>query len=163
MVARTLFILVSNAVFLIAVVWLVPIEGFLSARGYSSAQIAAMQAAIKPSDGAPHAVTREPETTGRTANGGDGAPSSRPAQGEPRARQAEQAAIPAKPEPQRLVATDRINVRAGAATSEPVIAQVRQGDSVVVIDDPGGDWVRIRHGEMRGWVYRPLFRRADGS
>lgn len=69
-----------------------------------------------------------------------------------------------KPEPKprtRLSASSIVNVRAGQGTDFQVVGQVAPGETVVQVEDPGGDWVRIRGDDVEGWVYRPLFERVE--
>lgn len=164
MLARVFIIIVVNAAFFAAVLWLVPIEGLLSARGYTSDQIAALQAAS----------TDEPESGTATTVPQTG-PSPADSKQLPTQNLADQAASPAAAARDsqtgsatngaatdaaplsRLAATDTVNVRAGQGTNHAVVGQVSPGDVVTVLKDPGGDWVLIQHGELRGWTYRPLF------
>lgn len=166
MLTRVLIIVVVNAAFLIAVLWYVPIEGILAARGYTPAQIAALKSAAKP-DKAGTAGTTTAPPPGKTRAGkpsGLARPDTQ-AGGDAQAAAAgpDNAASGQASQPPRLVATATINIRAGRGTNHPVVGQVSSGDVVIVLNNPGGDWVRIQHGELRGWGYRPLFKAANST
>ena len=57
-----------------------------------------------------------------------------------------------------LVATSNVNLRAGQGTEYGKYGKIKRGETVTVVDDPGGDWVRVEAGKLRGWAYRPLFK-----
>lgn len=59
--------------------------------------------------------------------------------------------------PRRLVATAVVNVRAGQSTDTEIIGRIENGATVAVVDNPGGDWIKVDYGAGKGWVYRPLF------
>ncbi|MEM9969345.1 MAG: SH3 domain-containing protein [Pseudomonadota bacterium] len=54
----------------------------------------------------------------------------------------------------RVVSGQRINVREGPGTSYAVISGLARGDTVEVIEDSGGGWVKLRlqDGVSEGWV-----------
>lgn len=176
MLARVLIIVVVNTAFLAAVLWWLPIEGILTARGYTPAQIATLQSAAEadqpaatrggamtPSatDGADAAGATEGQAQPApieeaASNGGDAAPTASASDAE------NGQTAPAPKEPPKLVATATINVRTGPGTNHSAIGEVTNGDIVIVLDNPGGEWVRIKRGDLRGWVYRPLFEPTGG-
>lgn len=186
MVARALIIVLVNAAFLIGVLWYMPIEGLLSARGYTPEQIEALKSTgpEAPTPIPPPGMMRQSgDTPGAesTPAPAESAPAEakpvpaesvtapQPAQASrPEGEPATAQTAPAKPAekaepapPQQLTATATINVRAGKSTQHRVVGQVESGDVVTVIEDPGGDWIRIEHGPTRGWAYRPLFEASD--
>lgn len=140
MLARVLIIVVVNTAFLAAVLWLVPIEAILAARGYTPAQIAALQTAAEENDAA---------ATGGAVKTPSAAADSATSQ---------KRAKPTIPNPPKLVATTTVNVRTGRGTKHDIVGQVTAGEVVKVLKNPGGDWIRIQHGSLRGWTYRPLFK-----
>lgn len=56
------------------------------------------------------------------------------------------------------VSASRLNVRAGPSTSNPVMTTLSRGEEVLVVSDPGSNWVHIRiEGDgVDGWVARKL-------
>lgn len=64
------------------------------------------------------------------------------------APQPEPAALPAaEPEPDLpvwYVAANRVNVRSGPSTDDPVLDTVRRDEAVLVVSDGGAEWVEIR-------------------
>ncbi|MDU8909647.1 SH3 domain-containing protein [Aestuariicoccus sp. MJ-SS9] len=71
---------------------------------------------------------------------------------------AEPAAAPAPAEaPAReiwQVTGARVNLRAGPGTRYQVVTQLRRGDGVTILSDPGGGWVELRavEGDRVGWM-----------
>lgn len=59
-----------------------------------------------------------------------------------------------------VVETNRLNVRSGPSTGNPVIDSIERGEEVLVISDSSARWVRIRiEGDgVEGWVARSLLR-----
>jgi hypothetical protein len=57
-----------------------------------------------------------------------------------------------------LVVADRLNVRAGPGSENPVVALVQRGDQLVLLgaeqNVDGSVWVQVRSGETAGWVNR---------
>lgn len=166
MLARVLIIVIVNAAFFAAVLWLIPVESILAARGYTPTQIAKLETFLA-SENAPAQPADTQPTPGAKPNNKNGdttmaerASSAHTAKagatgGQARSRQPES-------EP-RLVATATVNVRAGQSTNDAVIGQVTKGDTVTVVKDFGGDWIKIRDGGLTGWAYRPLFEQAGGQ
>lgn len=153
MLARVVIIVIVNAAFFAAVLWLIPIENILTARGYTPTQVAALQAAPATKATASQAdktgdnesaPVADKSTSTNVATSKD-TPSVVPAQ------------IP------RLVATAAVNVRTGQSTDTAIVGQIAQGDVVEVLQTPGGDWVQIRRGELTGWVYRPLLKKTSAA
>lgn len=79
-------------------------------------------------------------------------------------------AITSTPEPMGNAYVDRgsINVRAGPGTSYGVSTKLAQGDSVICCIDrkqiqDGGTWVRIRAGDVEGWVNEKLLSKTPSS
>lgn len=56
------------------------------------------------------------------------------------------------------VGANRLNVRAGPSTGNPVLATLSRGEEVLVVSDPSAGWVQIRiEGDgVEGWVSRKL-------
>lgn len=53
-----------------------------------------------------------------------------------------------------MTATAWVNMRAGAATSFPVLAVLSPGQSVQASGKAEGNWLEVRTGDKTGWVYR---------
>jgi hypothetical protein len=171
---RTILLLIVCGGFLAAVVWLLPIEGILSARGYSEAEIATLKQArqtrvnegtaiaasepgVAPSQGTGAADAPAPKQTG-TSTAAQSSPDTRatsPTGGEQREALAPGRAGSAQP---KLVATDTINVRGGPGTDNPVTGKVYPDQTVTVLRDSGEDWIEIQRDDVRGWAFRPLFK-----
>lgn len=173
MVGRVIFVVAISAAVLIAVIWYLPVQSLLQARGYTPEQIAAAQQALHantPTTTSPDDAARPPAGDGADTEDGvtpamPGDDSETPEENEASevdARETEAAAEPTTPAqpapPQGLVATDVVNVRDDRGTEHEIIGQVEAGATVDVVTDPEGDWVEVEYDGNRGWVYRPLFR-----
>lgn len=168
MLARVLIIVAVNAAFFVAVLWYVPVEGILAARGYTPAQISALKTAgesetdkapadnqasgTPPGDDTAQATAQQAPENGEQDSQAPQQTQARTATDDGNGESTDQSA-----RPPRLVATDTINVRAGQGTDHDVVGQVSSGEIVTVLDNPGGDWIRIERDDLRGWAYRPLF------
>lgn len=149
------FILVTALIFL-AVIWLVPLNWVLTARGYSSQEIIAMQATNQPQ---PDPVCEPRAAQQSASDGADYSPSGYDLSGDPQALDsAPETAAASKPAPaHKIVATAIVNVREGAGTDTPVVGQFQPQEVVTVVEDPDGDWLKVKGDRVTGWVYRPLF------
>ncbi|NWG21506.1 MAG: SH3 domain-containing protein [Chloroflexi bacterium] len=60
------------------------------------------------------------------------------------------------------VASDRLNLRAGPATDQPVVTTLARDDEVLLLGETSGSgndaWVRVRAGETEGWVFRAFLK-----
>jgi SH3 domain-containing protein len=61
------------------------------------------------------------------------------------------------PQPSYTVSADAANIRKGPAAAEPVVGKAPRG-TVLPASVVRGDWVKVRHGQITGWVYRPLLK-----
>lgn len=63
----------------------------------------------------------------------------------------------------RAVAGNRVNMRAGPGTGYGVLATLSRGERVIVLDDPGQGWVKLRvqDGNRVGWMAASLLSRTD--
>jgi len=162
MSTRLFIVIALAAVSLAGFVWLTPVAGLLSSPGYALQQI------TRPLLGSP-ALTEAPDPVrqppgDRAERGGAGAAPTDQATEERPANGRDKPAAPAPddrtdppPQPTRLTSSSTVNVRDGRGTEFEVVGQVAPGETVVVSEDTGGDWVRIRGDDVRGWVSRPLF------
>lgn len=171
MIGRVIIIVVVNAIFMIGVLWYLPIQGLLQARGYAPERIAAVTEALNaqpeteqaPAGAAPASSPGTPSGEPEAGQPGDGAPSNGDsgqdqAGTDDAAPQSASSQPESEPEPRaELVATDVVNVRSGQSTDAEIVGRIPNGTTVEVVTDPGGDWVEIDYGEGTGWVYRPLF------
>lgn len=60
------------------------------------------------------------------------------------------------------VASDRLNLRAGPATDQPIVTTLARDDEVLLLGETSGSgndaWVRVRAGEVEGWVFRAFLK-----
>ncbi|MFP4044803.1 MAG: SH3 domain-containing protein [Rhodosalinus sp.] len=63
----------------------------------------------------------------------------------------------------RAVGGNRVNMRAGPGTGYGVLTTLSRGDRVIVLDDPGQGWVKLRvqEGGRVGWMAASLLDQAD--
>ncbi|MFP4406137.1 MAG: SH3 domain-containing protein [Rhodosalinus sp.] len=63
----------------------------------------------------------------------------------------------------RAVGGNRVNMRAGPGTGYGVLTTLSRGDRVIVLDDPGQGWVKLRvqDGGRVGWMAASLLDQAD--
>ncbi|RBI85778.1 hypothetical protein DRV85_08615 [Rhodosalinus halophilus] len=63
----------------------------------------------------------------------------------------------------RAVDAGRVNMRAGPGTGYGVLATLSRGDRVIVLDDPGQGWVKLRveDGGRVGWMAASLLEPID--
>ena len=63
----------------------------------------------------------------------------------------------------RAVGGNRVNMRAGPGTDYGVLTTLSRGDRVIVLDDPGQGWVKLRvqDGGRVGWMAASLLDQAD--
>jgi hypothetical protein len=63
----------------------------------------------------------------------------------------------------RAVGGNRVNMRAGPGTGYGVLTTLSRGDRVIVLDDPGQGWVKLRvqDGGRVGWMAASLLDEAD--
>jgi len=62
-----------------------------------------------------------------------------------------------------VVTANRLNVRSGPSTGNPVVDRISRGEEVLVVSDSSAPWVRIRiEGDgIEGWVSRKLLAPAN--
>ena len=68
------------------------------------------------------------------------------------------------PEPDfREVIGTRVNMRDGPGTIYPIVRRLNIGESVEVLDDPGGGWLRLRLVDNRqiGWIAASLISKKE--
>lgn len=166
--ARILSFIFIAVVIAVAVVWLVPLDTVLSARGFSAQEIIAMKSVNEPQPDAPclEAGGSQTEDTGAGQDlaqsySGEYNPNATPppqTQASPeRAPNPAPEPDPAPPPARKIVATATVNVRAGAGTNFNVVGQFNPREVVTVVEDPDGDWLKVKGDAVTGWVYRPLF------
>jgi hypothetical protein len=63
----------------------------------------------------------------------------------------------------RAIDASRVNMRAGPGTNYGVLTTLSRGERVIVLDDPGQGWVKLRteDGGRVGWMSASLLGRVD--
>jgi hypothetical protein len=61
------------------------------------------------------------------------------------------------PQPSYTVQASSASIRKGPGTTEPLLAVAPRG-AVLRASAVRGDWVKVSHGPVTGWVYRPLLK-----
>lgn len=166
MVARTFILFSITAIILAGFVWLAPLNMVLKARGYSPEQITAMKTAVEPQPGPATTPAPAEQTEARTDAPADSssdaqkttASAATDATTQQQPQKAEQTTVPTPP-PRQFVSTSTVNVRAGQGTDNATVGQLKPRTVVTVVAEPSGDWMKVKAGEVTGWVYRPLFER----
>ena len=146
-----------------AVTWLLPLDIILGARGYSAQESAAMHAATQPQPDVPCTPEDSQTNENSQANVGNESSSAPDYAAEPPVTtQASSATEPKEstsPPARKIVATSTVNVRAGQGTNFDIVGQFKPQEVVTVVEDPDGDWLKVKGDSVSGWVYRPLFER----
>lgn len=65
----------------------------------------------------------------------------------------------------RVVTGERVNLRAGPGTENPVVAQLPRGTRTEVLSDPGDGWVEVStaEGAERGWISARFLGKGAGG